>query len=203
MKKIKVLAIAVAMLATTGSFAQKGWWLEGGLGYTNTKLEDVYTINNFNINLGANYMLSKDWSIGLNLGYDMTNTDFDATSSNDFKSYMLTITPQATYSHKLIGGLAWTPRIYFTYGMGTYTVKDLPVVGDKDYDMTRLEFGVDLLAVEFHATSHIAFGAKLGVGSLYFRSNDYDDRLAKETKFNIPLGSWNNSDVSLSFHYYL
>lgn len=202
MKKIKVLAIAVAMLATTGSFAQKGLWFEGGLGYTNTKSEDDVTTSNFNINVGANYMISKDWSIGLNLGYDMTNTDYDVTSSNDLKDHMFTITPQATYSQKLIGGLAWTPRIYFTYGMGTYTIKH-PVGGDTDYDMSKLEFGIDLLAVEFHATRHIAFGAKLGVGSLYFRSMDYDDISPKITQFNIPLGSWNNSDVSLSFHYYL
>ncbi len=203
MKKIKVLAIAVAMLATTGSFAQKGWWLEGGLGYTSTKSEDIVTTSNFNFNVGANYMISKDWSIGLNLGYDMTNTDYDVTTSNDEEYGMFTITPQATYSQKLIGGLAWTPRVYFTYGTGTYTTKYPSPLGDVDQDMSKLEFGIDLLAVEFHATRHIAFGAKLDVGSLYFRSMDYDDRSPKVTKFNIPLGSWNNSDVSLSFHYYL
>ena len=201
MKRIKVLVMAVAVLATTGAFAQKGLWFEGGLGYNHSEEENFLKENTFNVNAGVNYMLDRNWSVGLNLGFEMTDYDLDNKLTQDYKENMFNITPQAIYTTKLIGGLSWTPRLYFTYGMGKHTIRT--ALGDNDYDLTKIECGVDLLAVEFHVDSHVALGAKLNAGTLYFRSMDYDNLNAKETEFNLPLGSWNNSGVTLSFHYYL
>lgn len=194
MKKLKVLVAVAAMTVwgLSGVSAQNGWWLQGGLGFNSNKVKNGPELTNFDVNVGANYMLDKNWSVGLNVGYNLEN------SKDTYKRGLFEITPQAIYSVPLVGNLSWTPSVFFTFGFGTYTNK-IPV--DKDYDLTEIQFGINLLSVEYRCSRHIAIGATFDAGTLSFLS--FDNDINKTTQIKVPLGSWNSSSINFSFHYYL
>lgn len=211
MKKIKILVMAVALFATTGAFAQKGgWWLEGNLGVNYEDIDNGTTTTEFGIRVGANYMISKDWSIGLNIGYGMYNKDLnDALETSELATGCL-ITPQAIYSAKLFKNLSWTPRVYFSFGFGgAKSETDKPLYdNDKplyDNDLSLIQFGVEPLAFEYMVNKHIGLGTTIHFADIFFRS--YDDEVAKTTTIHVPFATYDETlgtiGLTFAFHYYL
>ena len=214
MKKIKILVMAVALFATTGAFAQKGgWWLEGNLGVNYEDIDNGTTTTEFGIGVGANYMISKDWSIGLNIGYDMYNKDLNDALETSISINMFRITPQAIYSAKLFKNLSWTPRVYFSFGFGgakSETDKPSAILYDNDLslydnDLSLIQFGVEPLAFEYMVNKHIGLGTTIHFADIFFRS--YDDEVAKTTTIHVPFATYDETlgtiGLTFAFHYYL
>lgn len=214
MKKLKVLVLAVLAMASTGAIAQNGWWLEGNLLFDYQKETDVQTTSTFGLEVGVNYNLNQNWSVGLNIGDEFWKKDIDGSIKNIDKGNLFMITPHATYATHLYKRLYWTPRVNLGFGFGTLTGE----YGSSkvDEDLTLINFGIQPLSFEYKISQKCALGATLTFADLYFQYNKVED--AKTTSIRLPLSKYNNHIISnnasddlyfgniginFSFHYYL
>jgi hypothetical protein len=213
MKTVKVFLAAVLMMATTATFAQKnqgGLWFEGNLGFTtyggthNTGVDKLDS-STFNIGIGGNYMVSKDWSIGLNLGYKYTSDQTNNIGKDLYnKTNLFTVTPQANYFMRLTPKLTWTPRVYASFEFGKEK-DDLATGGTYDKDISNMEFGVNPISLDYAITKNISFNFSMDIANLYYRSekmsndNWKDDEKTNTSYFQF--GKFSSNLGDLGFHF--
>ena len=165
MKKLKVLLIATLVMASTSVMAQKGWWLEGNLGFNANSGKyvdgtDKAKTHDFNLGIGANYMISNDWSIGVGLGWDnyyTENTGLISYTYKDYKKNVFSVDLHADYNMKLAGKLYWAPRIYANIGFGNGTYEDVAhgLVDDFETDLFNMQIGVRVLSFNYKLTKNL------------------------------------------------
>lgn len=107
MKKLTVLFASLMLLASTSVFAQsKGQiWFDGNIHFNSYSGEaggvDKRGNSAFGINVSGNYMLDKNWSVGLGLGFESTSRDVNIGPDYTDKTSMFTVTLQGHYFMKL------------------------------------------------------------------------------------------------------
>lgn len=221
MKKLKVLLIATLVMASTSVMAQKGWWLEGNLGFNANSGKyvdgtDKAKTHDFNLGIGANYMISNDWSIGVGLGWDnyyTENTGLISYTYKDYKKNVFSVDLHADYNMKLAGKLYWAPRIYANIGFGNGTYEDVAhgLVDDFETDLFNMQIGVRVLSFNYKLTKNLEANMSLDIADFYYKSvkestDDWDsENLTNTTYFQFGKYNTNLGDMAIRFglHWYL
>ncbi len=221
MKKLKVLLIATLVMVSTSVMAQKGWWLEGNLGFNTYSGEtlagvDKAKTHSLNLGIGANYMISNDWSIGAGLGwnhYYTENSGLISYSYKDYKKNLFDIDLHADYNMKLTGKLSWAPRIYANIGFGSGTYEDIAtgLVDDLKTDIFNMQIGVRVLSFNYKLTKNLELNMSLDIADFYYKSvkesnDDWDSKdLTNTTYFQFGKYNTNLGDMAVrfGFHWYL
>ncbi len=173
MKKLTVLFASLMLLASTSVFAQhKGQiWTEGGIHFSSYSGEvggvDKLGNSDFGISVSGNYMLDKNWSIGLGLGFETSSQDVSVNPDYTDARNMFTITLQGHYFMKLNKYITWTPRAYAYFGFGSRTDETPLIWGTPKDEFDLSEFGlmIEPLNFQFSLNNRLALTAACDLAS--------------------------------------
>ena len=192
-------ALVLAFAATTVKAQDSGWYLEGSVGFNNTKIDvgapDDAKITSFYILPTINYMLNSNWAIGLGIGYEYakSNTDGDQIFADDVKRNMFYVAPQVTHIVPLGDKFSYTPGLRIGFGFG----KDK--IGDAENDITEIEAAISPLSFEFRPVSRWGINFSAGDLSYTYAKTKYDGGGdVKSNSFNFDF----NVGATVGFRYY-
>lgn len=211
MKKLTVLFASLMLLASTSVFAQsKGQiWFDGNIHFNSYSGEaggvDKLGNSAFGINVSGNYMLDKNWSIGLGLGFENTSRDVNVTPNYTDKTNMFTITLQGNYFMKLTKNITWTPRAYAYIGFGSEN-DESPMVfnAPKDeYDLFEMGLMIEPLNFQFNVSKNFALTAACDLATFGYTHtkttlNKVDDT---DNSFTFKCGSWSENLGNLGLRF--
>lgn len=202
MKKIMMTLAAVAVAATMNAQVYVGGAL--GLGFEN-KLTDVdgndATGMTFQIKPELGYNLDEKSSVGIVLGFGVTNNTNEMINRND------------TFGQALVGdrktdksAIQFTVAPYYRYKFVQFGNVDLFIDAQVGFTYTKYDewnnttFGVGVRpGVAYNANDKISFVAKLGNG-LFFESSKNKDQDAK-SKFGLSANTLAPLEIGMYYNF--
>ncbi len=202
MKKIMMTLAAVAVAATMNAQVYVGGAL--GLGFEN-KLTDVdgndATGMTFQIKPELGYNLDEKSSVGIVLGFGVTNNTNEMLNQND------------TFGKALVGdrktdksAIQFTVAPYYRYKFVQFGNVDLFIDAQVGFSYTKYDewnnttFGVGVRpGVAYNANDKISFVAKLGNG-LFFESSKNKDQDAK-SKFGLSANTLAPLEIGMYYNF--
>ncbi|MDR0790390.1 MAG: hypothetical protein LBO06_06310 [Bacteroidales bacterium] len=224
MKKVFTF-VAIMTVATLG-FSQSKFFFGGDLSFGSNSASttqtaggqsqtfDIPASTNFGIDLSANYLVTKNFAVGLGIGYG-TQKDFAGFGglNNDVELYnkqgVFSIIPQVHYFCPLSDNFSYAPGLYIALGFGSADYESyniVPPAGIVTATADIFAFGVELrpLSFDFKPTDHIAIN--FSAGSLSYTTVKVTEEpvtgmeiVTKQNSFNLDL----NLGFTLGFRYFL
>lgn len=174
MKKNLFILFAI-LLASTFTFAQSGkMFVTGGLGFNSSSnsstvgstTTDIPSSSTFSINAEFHYMVTNQIAVGLGVGYYRDNQYDNTVSNNDLynTTSLFTIAPSAIYFMKITDHLKYSPKLYLSFGFGTYDMDNYVVneVVTTSTDLTNICIGLEPLSFEYGFNKHFAINMAFG-----------------------------------------
>lgn len=211
MKKLTVLFASLMLLASTSVFAQsKGQiWLDGNIHFNSYSGEkggvDKRGNSAFGINVSGNYMLDKNWSVGLGLGFESTSRDVNIAPDYTDKTSMFTVTLQGHYFMKLNKVITWTPRAYAYIGFGSEN-NETPMVGGgakDEYDLSEMGLMIEPLNFQFNVSKNFALTAACDLATFGYTHTKNTLNKVDDTDNNLTFkcGSWSENLGNLGLRF--
>jgi len=176
MKKNLFILFAI-LLASTFTFAQSGkMFITGGIGFNSSSnsstvgstTTDVPSSSTFNINAEFHYMVTNQIAVGLGVGYYRDHQYNSTVSDNDLynTTSLFEFAPSAIYFMKITDHLKYSPKLYVSFGFGTYDMDDYDndndVVVTTSTDLTNICIGLEPLSFEYSFNKHFAINMAFG-----------------------------------------
>jgi len=204
MKKNLFILFAI-LLASTLTFAQSGkMFITGGIGFNSSSTSstvgstttDVPSSSTFNINAEFHYMVTNQIAVGLGVGYYRDNQYNRTVADNKLynTTSLFTFAPSAIYFMKITDHLKYAPKLYVSFGFGTYDADNYVInsVVTTTNDLTNICIGLEPLSFEYSFNKH--FAINMGFGSVTYNmlTSSYTDSSVEHKYKN------NNFDLGLN-----
>lgn len=173
------------MAFSTLGFSQSKWFFSADAAFSSSSYST--TINGgststttntpaaraLGINLGANYCLTEQWAVGLELGFNRSSSFTGWLNGQDSEQLrdvqnVFSVAPRVTFMLPISEQFVWTPNFYVGFGFGSYTSEQNSGGNVAEYTSDIFGWGLGLrpLSFDFHINDHL--GINLSIGEISF-----------------------------------